>query len=134
MLRSRSRIRPAADIVLGSLGDAPLQLDPLPSPSGTPASAGLVGSIGTSSDNSPGGSSGSVTDDGPVSADGAPASTGGDEETALPDIEKASGTRGGPLVGVGLGGLLLLAALAEGDRRKIPMRRAQRSVPIEVMA
>lgn len=55
-----------------------------------------------------------------------------DDETALPDVQPLSGSRGGPLIGVGLGGLLLLAALAEGDRRK--MRAAQRSVPMEVMA
>ena len=37
------------------------------------------------------------------------------------------GARGGALAGVGLAGLGLLAAMAEGDRRK--MRRAQREIP-----
>ncbi len=54
------------------------------------------------------------------------------DEVAVGDLTPVSGSRGGPLLGVGLGGLLLLAALAEGDRRK--MRQAQRSVPMEVMA
>ena len=66
---------------------------------------------------------------------GGDASDGGDddgEERAIADVDLASGSRGGPMVWVGLGGLALLAALAEGDRRK--MRRAQRSVPMEVMA
>lgn len=55
-----------------------------------------------------------------------------DEEVAVPigDTDPISGRRGGPLVAVGLGGLALLAALAEGDRRK--MRRAQRTMPMEV--
>lgn len=45
------------------------------------------------------------------------------------DAVAIDGERGGPLLGVGLGGLLLLLATAEGDRRK--MRRAQREIPLE---
>jgi hypothetical protein len=39
-----------------------------------------------------------------------------------------TGKRGGAMALVGLGGLLLLAAIAEGDRRK--MRKAQREIPV----
>ncbi len=41
---------------------------------------------------------------------------------------KPDGSRGGTMALVGLGGLLLLAAIAEGDRRK--MRKAQREIPV----
>ncbi|MEQ1786298.1 MAG: hypothetical protein ABL966_04540, partial [Acidimicrobiales bacterium] len=44
-------------------------------------------------------------------------------------IAAFEGERGGALLGVGAGGLLLLLASAEGDRRK--MRRAQREIPLE---
>ncbi len=44
-------------------------------------------------------------------------------------ISAFEGERGGALLGVGAGGLLLLLASAEGDRRK--MRRAQREIPLE---
>ena len=115
---------------LGSLGGGP-SLGALPSSSsGSVGSAALGGSTGSGSFSGPAG-----TPSAPVAADDA----GGDaadqgEEAALGDTEPVAsvGSRGGPLVWVGLGGLLLLAALAEGDRRK--MRRAQRSVPMEVMA
>jgi hypothetical protein len=40
---------------------------------------------------------------------------------------KFNGKRGGALAGVGLAGLGMIAAMAEGDRRK--MRRAQREIP-----
>jgi hypothetical protein len=42
---------------------------------------------------------------------------------------KTKGERGGALAGVGLAGLLLLAAVAEGDRRK--MRQAQRAITFD---
>ena len=111
---------------LGGLGGG--SLSPLPpSPSlGVPdVSAGGLDAGGgsfTPADTASGGDAGASEPE--------PASS--DEESALPDVQRASGSRGGPLVWVGLGGLLLLAALAEGDRRK--MRRAQRSVPMEVTA
>lgn len=62
-----------------------------------------------------------------------PSSDGdGDEEAAAPkpvaSTSPLDGVRGGALLGVGLGVLALLGALAEGDRRK--MRKAQRSVPL----
>ncbi|MEY2435087.1 MAG: hypothetical protein QOC92_4812 [Acidimicrobiaceae bacterium] len=41
--------------------------------------------------------------------------------------KKVGGKRGGALAGVGLAGLGMIAAMAEGDRRK--MRRAQREIP-----
>ena len=57
---------------------------------------------------------------------------GGDEVAVAPDTEPVVsigpiGVRGGPLLGVGLAALGLLALLVEGDRRK--MRRAQRTAP-----
>lgn len=116
---------------LGSLGEAQPGLSPLP-PSES-SSSGSLGSGGTSTGGSLGGSTTDIaTDTADSTVDTAPVSSDGGDEAALPALEKASGSRGGPLVGVGLGGLLLLGALAEGDRRK--MRRAQRSIPMEVMA
>jgi hypothetical protein len=48
--------------------------------------------------------------------------------TATPAAaKKLGGQRGGALAGVGLAGLGMIAAMAEGDRRK--MRRAQREIP-----
>ena len=48
--------------------------------------------------------------------------------TATPvAASKLGGKRGGALAGVGLAGLGMIAAMAEGDRRK--MRRAQREIP-----
>jgi hypothetical protein len=52
-------------------------------------------------------------------------------EQAISDIEPISGSRGGALAGVGLGGLALLAALAAADRAK--MRSAQRSILMEAL-
>ena len=146
-----------ADIVLGSVtgaGSLNIELGGVTAQSGELNRTSFLGSLGgggllgpvtappTGGSLSTGGSSsGSFDSTGTVDTGGtagdtgadAPADDGGDEEeAALPPVERASGSRGGPLVGVGLGGLLLLAALAEGDRRK--MRRAQRSVPMEVMA
>jgi hypothetical protein len=46
-----------------------------------------------------------------------------------PISSKDDGKRGGVLLGVGAGGLLLLLLTAEADRRK--MRRAQREIPLE---
>lgn len=56
-----------------------------------------------------------------------------DQEVAAPETEPIDsstplGVRGGAMLGVGLGVLALLAAMAEMDRRK--MRKAQRSVPM----
>lgn len=58
--------------------------------------------------------------------------TGSDDGTDIDDAIDAAdikGERGGPLLAVGAGGILLLLATAEGDRRK--MRRAQREIPTE---
>ena len=49
--------------------------------------------------------------------------------TPVAPIADLTGERGGALLGVGAGGLLLLLASAEADRRK--MRRAQREIPLE---
>lgn len=56
--------------------------------------------------------------------------TGSPTPTPTEPIVDLEGDRGGALLGVGAGGLLLLLATAEGDRRK--MRRAQREIPLEV--
>lgn len=110
---------------LGGLGGGGLSpLPPTQSLGGTDLSTG-----GSASDGGSFTPADTAGDAGSPAPDSEPASS---EEVALPDVQRASGSRGGPLVWVGLGGLLLLAALAEGDRRK--MRRAQRSVPMEVMA
>ena len=101
-------------------------------PSLPPVAHAPTGSLGESP--SPAGILGGDDAPLPPAADGGSAAGEDDdgEERPIADVELASGTRGGPMVWVGLGGLALLAALAEGDRRK--MRRAQRSVPMEVMA
>jgi hypothetical protein len=53
-----------------------------------------------------------------------------DASGPLEPVVDTSGERGGAMAMVGAGGLLLLAAVAEGDRRK--MRSAQRAIPMEV--
>jgi hypothetical protein len=52
------------------------------------------------------------------------------QPTVTSPIGAFEGQRGGALLGVGAGGLMMLLASAEGDRRK--MRRAQREIPLEV--
>jgi hypothetical protein len=52
------------------------------------------------------------------------------QPTVTSPIGAFEGQRGGALLGVGAGGMLMLLASAEGDRRK--MRRAQREIPLEV--
>ena len=77
------------------------------------------------------GSSGSPS----VGAPTTPAATDTDTDTSSGDQEAVSpisdfaGKRGGALLGVGAGGLLMLLASAEADRRK--MRHAQREIPLE---
>jgi hypothetical protein len=58
-----------------------------------------------------------------------PAAAGGQTATSptAAILPAGKGARGGAMAGVGLAGLGLLAAMAEGDRRK--MRRAQREIP-----
>lgn len=112
---------------LGGLGNAP-SLPPLSS--GGASLPGLGGS-GTPSSLSGGSSapSGAVTPTPPTTV----ASSSGPEaggEQAIADVQPLSGSRGGALAGVGLGGLALLAALAGADRAQ--MRRAQRSILMEV--
>ncbi len=60
---------------------------------------------------------------GPIDLGGSPGGTGG---VAAPIAEVDDGERGGILLGVAGGGLLLLLGTAEADRRK--MRRAQREI------
>jgi len=59
---------------------------------------------------------------------GAGSNTGG-TATPKPISDDDDGERGGVLLGVGAGGLLLMLLTAEADRRK--MRRAQREIPLE---
>jgi hypothetical protein len=94
--------------------------------------------LGSSTDSGGGGSSsfagtaGDPGTSGSDSGDAAPAGgsgggNGGGIRNAVPAAATFKGTRGGALAGVGLGSLLLLGLMAEGDRRK--MRRAQREIP-----
>src|SRR4051794_12063583 len=57
----------------------------------------------------------------------APSGAAATPTTAAIAAKKPEGQRGGALAGIGLASLGLVAALAEGDRRK--MRRAQREIP-----
>ena len=56
-----------------------------------------------------------------------PGPAAGTVATTPAAVQKLGGKRGGALAGVGLAGLGMIAAMAEGDRRK--MRRAQREIP-----
>lgn len=86
---------------------------------GSPGAAGTTGS-----------STGSIGSDDSTSSEVVTTTEPTGEETAIGETERIAGTRGGPLVWIGLAGLALLAALAELDRRR--MRRAQRAVPMEL--
>jgi hypothetical protein len=95
-------------------------------PAATDTATGLTGPA----DNS--GTLGAVTDAGTPAAGSAPTAAGpsssGHSHTAVQPIGSAfKGTRGGALAAVAGITLALLAALVEGDRRK--MRRAQREIP-----
>ncbi len=101
----------------------------------SPASPSVAGNSNTRPSSSSFGSTGGAISPNPVSSDNpstepTPAPSG--DETAIADVAPVSGSRGGPLAAVGLGGLALLVALALADVQK--MRRAQRSVPMEVLA
>jgi hypothetical protein len=65
----------------------------------------------------------------PAAAGAAPLPSGPVQQQAVQPIKATGGKRGGALAAVALGGLGLLALLAEGDRRM--MRRAQRKVTFE---
>ena len=111
-----------ATSLLGELPDfQPAAPAPAPAPTGG-SSLGTSGSTG-------GGSIDTGTSDGGTSVVTEPASNSPEEASG--PLERIAGSRGGPLVPVGLAGLLLLGALAEMDRRK--MRKAQRSVPMEAL-
>ena len=112
---------------LGSLGGG----SSLPPLSSGGASSPSLGST-NSSPSLTGGSSaatGSATAPAPTTATPSPVEQPSGEQ-AIADVEPLSGSRGGALAGVGLGGLALLAALAGADRAQ--MRRAQRSILMEV--
>jgi hypothetical protein len=100
-------------------------LPPLPPLS--PASAGTPGSPGTPARPGTPGATASAPIAGST-AGATPAAASGD--TPLEEVaDILPGERGGKMLAVGLGGLALLFATAEGDRRK--MRRAQREIPLE---
>ncbi len=101
--------------VLPPLPDLP-DLGGLPSDLGTPDVGG--GSFDGSDVAAPPLAGGKTTTNTPTSS-----------TTPTQPIADVVGDRGGALLGVGAGGLLLLLATAEGDRRK--MRRAQREIPLE---
>lgn len=98
---------------LGSLGSA-----------GSPGTPGTPGTDGTLDSTS--GSTGAA-----LAAPGGSAATNGGGRTTrlLRPAAALRGKRGGALAAVSLAGLLLLGALAEGDRRM--MRKAQRAVVFE---
>ncbi|MFP5321351.1 MAG: hypothetical protein ACLGIC_05830 [Acidimicrobiia bacterium] len=109
---------------LGGLPSVP-SLSPLPQGSTGRPSVGTTGSAAAPARSSvaasPGAGAAPVAD--------APAAQPTTDEQAIADVEPLSGSRGGALAGVGLGGLALLAVLAAADRAK--MRKAQRSVLME---
>ncbi len=109
------------------LGALPNFTPPVAAPVDLPAAS--PGSLGTTGSTAIGGTGTTGTDPETSVVTEPAASTS--PETAAPVLERIAGTRGGPLVLVGLGGLALLGALAELDRRK--MRKAQRSVPMEAL-
>lgn len=112
---------------LGGLSGAPT-LPPLPGAAGAPSLSG-----GPSGPSLSGSGTGSLTTPTTVASPAA-GETGDQEgekgdEQAIAAVDPISGSRGGALAGVGLGGLALLAALAAADRAK--MRQAQRSILME---
>ena len=114
---------------LGGLGGAP-SLPPLSAGGASPSALGSAGGTSSSLSGGSSGSAGGVTAAPPTTV---ASSSGGQEagdEQAVADVQPISGSRGGALAGVGLGGLALLAALAAADRAQ--MRRAQRSILMEV--
>lgn len=138
-----------ADVVLGSLtgaGSLNIELGGVTAQSAEVATTSFLGSLGTPApglapapvptafDSSSGtGVGGTGLSAPPVTQ--APVETGGTEQAAAGSVENAAsttemipGTRGGPLVWIGLAGLGLLGALAELDRRR--MRKAQRTMPL----
>ncbi len=90
---------------------------------GTEAVPGTPGTTGT-----PGEALGAASGDIGTSGGGAKASTGGGTRRPL-ERAAAVSTENGPLLAIGLGGLALLALLAEGDRRM--MRRAHNRLAFE---
>jgi hypothetical protein len=70
---------------------------------------------------------GSTANAAPAAGGAAPPASGGARAATPAASIVPKGARGGALAGVGLAGLAMLAAMAEGDRRK--MRRAQREIP-----
>ncbi len=110
------RASTAAIKLFEGLGQLP-PLPPLPPAlSPTPAIPGLPGrpaTAGTPGTRVPGATTPTAEDSGP-----------------LERVVDTDGERGGAMAMVGAGGLLLLIAVAEADRRK--MRSAQRAIPMEV--
>ena len=114
---------------LGGLG-AGGSLPPLSSGGASKPSLGASGAATTPSLSRGSSAPSGATVATPPAAAGSPADQASGDEQAIADVEPLSGSRGGALAGVGLGGLALLAALAAADRAQ--MRRAQRSILMEV--
>ena len=100
-----------------------------------PPLTGALPSSGVSTATPGGSTSSGSTSSGSTATPAAPAAT---ETAAAPEqpiddavdaVAEGGGERGGALAAVAAGGLFLLAAVAEGDRRK--MRRAMREIPLE---
>ena len=109
---------------LGGLPGAP-SLPPLPGAGSSPSLSG-----GSSPSLSSGGTAAGGAVSSPTTVAGSADDGAAGDEQAIADVEPLTGSRGGALAGVGLGGLALLAALAAADRQK--MRQAQRSILMEV--
>ena len=112
---------------LPGLPSAP-SLTPTPT---TPAPTAGSPSLGSTSSGSTGSgaSGGTATTPTTVGGTTTPTTAAPSDEVAIGDVTPVSGSRGGALAGVGLAGLLLLGALAEGDRRRI--QRANRLITME---
>jgi hypothetical protein len=97
-----------------------------PLPPLQPASLGVAGAAATAGSRP---STPAVAAPAASSAAAAPAAPAAQSGPVEEIADVIPGTRGGPLLYVGLGGLAALMATAEADRRK--MRRAQREIPLE---
>jgi hypothetical protein len=94
---------------------------------GTPAPS-LSTNLGTTSNSFTPGASSTPSAGGGTSFQGNTTPAPTQTAAAQPVVAtKPGGARGGALAGVGLAGLGMVLAMAEGDRRK--MRRAQREIP-----